>query len=236
MAEDDFGLHPRRIEGEREHNIIMENPMAEERVAYRELAADRYWLKAPTFAGNEDVEQFILEFSDVMKVIQWLPRVALLQLRMPLIDKAKLYVLGPDIDSIFASLQARFGISAVDARARLQRLQRDPHTLVQEHVTAVMKLAQIAYSDLPQANHEQYTFDVFIQSVNDLGLHHQFLARGVTAVKDALAEGKAYLLVNQMHRSRGASHLVEVRPQAAQDDTSVGLPPITAVGQLAAAS
>jgi len=222
MAEDDFGFQPRLIEGERYHNILMENPVAEGIGAYRELAADRYRLKAPTFAGNEDVEQFIMEFSDVMEITQWPPRVALLQLRMSLMDKAKPYGLGPNIDSIFAWLQAYFGISAVDARAWLQRLQRDSRTSLQEHATAVMKLAQIAYSDLPQANHERYTIDAFVQSVNDLELHHQFLARGVTTVEDALAEGEAYLLANQMHRSRGASHQVEVEPLAAQDDANVG--------------
>jgi len=60
-----------------------------------------------------------------------------------------------------------------------------------------MKLAEIAYSDLPQANREQYTFDVFVQSANDLGLLHQFLARRVTTVGGALAEREAYLLATQ---------------------------------------
>jgi len=50
-----------------------------------------------------------------------------------------------DIDEIFASLRARFGISAIDARAHLQRLRRDPHTTLQEHAITVMKLAQIAF-------------------------------------------------------------------------------------------
>jgi len=162
----------------------------EEKRISRELNEDRYRLKAPTFTGEEEVEQFIQEFSDVMEVNQWPPRVALLKLRMSLMDKAKPYGLGPDINGIFASLQARFGISAVDARAQLQRLRRDPHTPLQEHAATVMKLAQITYSDLPQANRERYAFDAFVQSVNDLGLHHQFLARGVTTVEGAFHKGK----------------------------------------------
>jgi len=172
------------------------NLVMEERRAPRELNEDRYRLKAPTFTVEEEVEQFIQEFSDVMEVTQWPPWVALLKLRMSLMDKAKPYGLGPDIDSIFAFLRARFGISAVNARARLQRLRRDPHTPLQEHAAMVMKLAQIAYSNLPQANRERYTFDAFVQSINDLGLHHQFLARGVTTAEEALAEGEAYLLAN----------------------------------------
>jgi len=39
--------------------------------------------------GEEDVEQFIQEFSNVMGVAQWPLRVALLKLRMSLMDKAR---------------------------------------------------------------------------------------------------------------------------------------------------
>jgi len=65
------------------------------------------------------VEQFIQEFQDVMEIAQWPPRIALVKLRMALSYKAKPYGVGPSIDRIFASLRARFGISAVDAWARL---------------------------------------------------------------------------------------------------------------------
>jgi len=58
-------------------------------------------------------------------------------------DKAKPYGVGPDINGIFAFLRARFGISATDARARLQWLRRDLHTMLQEHAATVMRLAQI---------------------------------------------------------------------------------------------
>jgi len=219
MATDNVGLPPQLAEGERDNNVPM-NPVIEKRRAPRELIEDRYRLKAPTFTGKEEVEQFIQEFSDVMEVTQWPPWVALLKLRMSLMDKAKPYGLGPDIDNIFASLRAR--ISAVDARAWLQRLRCDPHTPLQEHAATVMKLAQIAYSDLPQANRERYTFDAFVQSVNDLGLHHQFLARGVTTVEGTLAEGEAYLLANQMHKNRGISRQVEVEPSATPIDPEAG--------------
>jgi len=51
--------------------------------------AYRYCLKAPTFTGREDVEQFIQMFSDVIDITQWPPRVALIQLRMALTEQAK---------------------------------------------------------------------------------------------------------------------------------------------------
>jgi len=54
-----------------------------------------------------------------------------------------------------------------------------------------MRLAQIAFRNLPQANSERYTYDAFVQSIIDLGLHHQVLARGVTTVEGALTEEDA---------------------------------------------
>jgi len=163
--------------------ILIEPVVLEEARVRRELYEDRYRLKAPAFTGEEAVEQFIQEFQEVMEIAQWPPRVALLKLRMALRDKAKPYGTGHDIDRIFASLQARFGISTIDPRARQQRLRRDPHTTLQEHATTVMTLAKIAFRHLRQANRERYTYDAFMQSINDLGLHHQFLGKGVPQSK-----------------------------------------------------
>jgi len=162
--------------------------------------------------------------------------VALLKLRMALRDKAKPYGTGPDIDGIFASLRARFGISAIDARARLQRLRRDPHMTLQEHATTVMRLAQIAFRDLPKANREMYTYDAFVQSINDLGLHHQFLARGVTTVEGALAVGEVYILASHMHRNRVASRQVDAEPSAAPSVPNAETPAVANVTQMTVAS
>jgi len=150
MATDNADLPPQQTEGEHEDNVAPINFVieVEETRAPKDLNKDRYRLKAPTFTGEEEVEQFMQEFSDLMEVTQRPLQVPLLKLRMSLMDKAKPYGLGSDINSIFASLQARFGIFAVDARARLQRLRHDPYTPLQEQAATVMKLVQIAYSDL----------------------------------------------------------------------------------------
>jgi len=102
-----------------------------------------------------------------------------------------------DVNSIFAALWARFGISAIDTWFHLQGLWQDPRTSLQEHAATVKRLAQIAHSDLSPVNRERYTFNAFVQSVNDLGPHYQFLARGNVTVKDELREGEAYLLSTQ---------------------------------------
>jgi len=66
--------------------------------------------------------------------------------------------------------------------------------------------------------------DVFVRSINDVGLHHQFLARGITMVKGALAEGEAYLLANHMHKNRGAFRHVDLEPSAALAAPMAGHP------------
>jgi len=237
MATEDTELPTPQTEGEGDDTVIPVHPVVLEDVrAPMELNEDRYRLKAPTFTSEEEVEQSIKEFYDVMEVTQWPPRAALLKLRMSLMDKAKPYGLGPDINSIFASLLARFGISASDTRAWLQRLRRDPHTSLPEHAATVRKLAQIVYSDLPQANRERYTYNAFVQSVNDLGLHHQFLVRGVTTVEGALAEGEAYLLASHMQRNHETSHQVDMKPSVAPADPGTGLLVPAKVTQLTAAS
>jgi len=92
------------------------------------------------------------------------------------------------------------------------------------------------YSDFPQANRERYTFDAFVQSINDLGLHHQFLVRGVTMVKSALHKGEAYLLANQMHWSRGVFRQVEAELTTTHSETEAVNPKTTFVSQLSTVS
>jgi len=92
---------------------------------------------------------------------------------MALTEQAKPYGLGSSVDGIFTALRASFGISAVDAKARFQRLLREAYTPLQDHATVVKRLALIAYSDLPETHRESYTYDAFVQSLNDLGLYHQ---------------------------------------------------------------
>jgi len=63
-----------------------------------------------------------------------------------------------------------------------------------------------------------------MQSINDLGLYHQFMVRGVTTVKGALREGEACLLANQMHRNYRVSRQVKAKLVTTHDDTEVATP------------
>lgn len=57
-----------------------------------------------------------------------------------------------------------------------------------------------------------------MQSLNNLGFHHQFVARGVVTVKVALRKSKAYLLATQLHRGRVSSRQVNVHPSEDDDN------------------
>jgi len=75
-----------------------------------------------------------------------------------------------------------------------------------------------------------------VQSINDLGLHHQFLAKGVTTVEGALAVGEAYVLASHMHRNRMASRQVDAGPSAAPSVPNAGTPAVANVTQMTLAS
>jgi len=107
------------------------------------LPLDKYHLWAPIFSGEEDVEQFIAEFSDVAAICRWPARVTLIQLRLCLTGSAKPYGIGQDVGDIFDALRAWFGLTARDAHIQPRGLRRDPKTTLQEHATVVERLAQV---------------------------------------------------------------------------------------------
>jgi len=85
--------------------------MEEDNIGGPVLLIDRYHLRAPIFSGK-DVEQFIIEFSDVAAVCRWPNRVTLIQLRLCLTGLAKPYEISQDVGDIFEALRARFGLTA----------------------------------------------------------------------------------------------------------------------------
>jgi len=211
MAED-ATLHP---EGERAYVV---NPR---RLFQPGDEKHKYRLKVPTFTGIEDVEQFISEFNETRDITQWPPRVALAKLRGALTGEAKPYGHRPNVNGIFIALQDRFGIIALDARSRLQRLLRKEDTSLQDHALAVQRLARIAYSDLPETQRQQYTLGDFTQSFNYPSLNHQLQEKGVTSIEVALREGEAYLQAQRLYETpQQVAHLQGERP-ANTTDTSL---------------
>jgi len=72
-------------------------------------------------------------------------------------------------------------------------------TPLRDHATLVKRLARSAYSDLPETHQRSYTLTDFLQSLNDMGLHHQLQARGVISLEDALQVGEDYLRARRLY-------------------------------------
>jgi len=55
-----------------DEDISRQQPVAmEDDIGGPALPMDSYHLRAPIFSGEEDVEQFITEFSDVAAICRW---------------------------------------------------------------------------------------------------------------------------------------------------------------------
>jgi len=182
------------------------------------LPMDRYHLRAPIFSGEEDVEQFITEFSDVAAISRWPARVTLIQLRLGLMGSAKPYGIGQDVNNIFEALRAWFGLTARDARVQLQGLRRNPKTTLREHAIIVERLAQVTYGDLPANGRQSLALDAFLQSINNLGLKQHLLVAEVKTMERALRLGNAYLQADSTCRPGATVQQVE-----ADDDVSTSL-------------
>jgi len=185
----------RHTEGERTHII---NPR---RLSQPGEEIYKYKLNVPTFAGTGDIEQFISVFNETWTITQWPLRVALAKLRGALTGEAKPYGHRPSVDGIFIALWGRFGISASDARSRLQGLLRREDTSLQDHALTVKRLARIAYSDLSETQRRRYILEDFTHSINHPSLPHRFQAKGVTSIEAALQEGEAYLQAQRLYET-----------------------------------
>jgi len=190
----------RRNEGEEVNDTIHVEPVVRgERRAPGEYYEDRYRLTAPTFSDKEPLEQFVSEFQDVMEIAQWPPKVALIKLRRALTEQARPFGQRRSVPEVLSALRSRFGVPALEARARLQRLLQDRSTSLSDHATVVKRLAWSAYGDLPEKHQQDYTLSDFIQTLNDPELQHQLRAQDVMTIDDALRAGEEYLAAKKAY-------------------------------------
>jgi len=162
---------------------------------------DRYHVRAPIFSGEEDVEQFITEFSDVAAICRWPARVTMIQLRLCLTRPGKPYGIGQDVGDIFEALRTWFELTGRDAHVQLQGLRRNPKTTLREHAIVVERLAQVAYGDLPANGRQSLALDAFLQSINNLDLKQHLLVAKVETMERALRLGDAYFQGDSTCRS-----------------------------------
>jgi len=179
---------------------------------------DMYRLQPPIFGGDCDVEQFIREFEDVSTIAQWPAPVRLLQLRSCLTGSAKSYAIGEDVGQIYQALRARFGLTARDARTKLQNMRRDRRTSLQDHANAIERLALIVFSRTALEERRELIYEAFFSTFNDSGLQKHYLAAKITTIEEALEMGRSYYQVDNHHRADFTASQVK---EAAKDDTTV---------------
>ena len=161
----------------------------------RPAAPVRDPFKAPQFDGSGEVNYFIQQFTDVADANQWNPAATLLHLREALKDGARECGKANTIAGIFAALQARFGLSVREARAKLTSLRRDSRTSLQEHAAEVEKLVGIAYADLPERHRVQMALDTFCNTLGHAYLQRHLLAVHADTLEDAVRAGNEYLQI-----------------------------------------
>jgi len=83
------------------------------------------------------VEQFIIEFGDVATIAEWPAPVRILKLRACLTGQARSFALKPDEAHIVRALRTRFGMTAQDAKVKLQGLWRDRRTSLQDRANII---------------------------------------------------------------------------------------------------
>jgi len=214
-----------------EEEVARQEPvvMEEDHIGGPALPMDRYHLRASISSREEDVEQFITEFSDVAAICRWPNRVTLIQLRLCLTEPAKLYGIGQDVEEKFEVLRARFGLIARDARVQLQGLRRNPKTSLQEQAIVVERLAQVTYGDLPADSPQSMALDAFLQSVNNLGLKQHLLMAKVETMERALRLGNTYFQADSAYWPG-----TTIQQVGADDDVSTS--PVTTAVHVATAA
>ena len=132
--------------------------------------------EAPTFNGKGDVELFIRQFTDVAETNDWSAMATLLHLRRALQDGANECSRSRDVRDIFASLRARYGMTAREARAKLAGLRGDSKTTLQEHSAEVERLIGIAYAGFPEEMRRTLCLDTFSSTIGNGYLQRHLLA------------------------------------------------------------
>ena len=82
---------------------------------------------------------------------------------------------------------------------RLAHLKKD--TKLSEHATAVKKIVEAAYGDLPQDHRIEMTLELFCSSLNNAYLQRHLLAIKPQDLDEAVEAGTEYLQIQPSHNS-----------------------------------
>ena len=152
--------------------------------------------KPPEYNGVGSIEIFIRQFMDVAEANNWDERTTVLHLRRALKEEAR--DCGGTLETIaeiFTALRARFGISAREARVRLNGSRKEANTPLQAHANKIKELVSIAYPAIPREVQEQMTLDQFVNTLNQPRLQEHLLAIRPDTLTEAITAGNEFLQV-----------------------------------------
>ncbi len=168
------------------------------------VRAEREKFSPPSFDGTGDVNFFIRQFQDVAAANEWGRGPARIHLRAALKDSATACGKAETVEGIMAALQARFGMTSREAKAKLAMLRRDSRTSLQEHAETVEKLVGIAYAEFPQQHVEDMKLDLFHTTLGHPYLQRHLLAVQAPTLEAAIVAGNEFLQI-KTHADGGAS-------------------------------
>lgn len=169
----------------------------------------RQEFKAPEFSGTGDLNYFWKRFQEVALANEWGREATILHLRASLKDSAQECGKGDTIEEIKAALQARFGLSVREARAKLSALKRSYQTTLAEHAAEVEKLVNVAYEDIPVQPRKRLALDAFQNSLGDTYLQRHLLAVNADTLEAAVQAGAEYLLIKNNNGGGAGVRMVE---------------------------
>lgn len=169
-------------------------------VASRTERPERF--KAPEYDGKGDVQYFWKRFQEVSEANQWSRGATLLHLRAALTGSALDCGRYDTVEEIRAALQARFGVTVREARAKLSTVRRAHHTSLQEHAAEIEKLTNIAYEELPARTRQQLALDSFYNTLGHPYLQRHLLAVNANSLEEAVRAGVEYLTIKPKTEER----------------------------------
>lgn len=190
-----------------------------ERMWHAPAAQHRVLFEAPKYEGKGDVELFVRQFSDVAQANEWPRAAALLHLRRALKDGATDCGRAETVEGIFNALRARYGLTPMEARAKLVAMRRDSKTTLQEHSTEVERLVEVAYAEIPQDLRRTMSVDIFSSTIGNGYLQRHLLAVPTPTLDEAVKASNEYLQVQTGYRyPKQSIHGVEDGREEEEDE------------------
>lgn len=210
---------------------LLERLIPVPRVEARENRAEIIKLKLPQYNGEGDVAFFLQQFEQIADTSGWGEAIRILKIREVLVGKAQECGRGTDLQTIFANLRIRFGITQREARSKLRVLRKDPKSSLQVHATEVERLVNLAHPNLPRLYIQDLVLETFTSSLGYSSLQKHLLAMRIETLDAAVQAGNAFLeLSNTFHKSNDVRQMDEnVREDIPIPSTAVVENPINNV-------